>query len=316
MVFRLEMVGGVEPGRMLPILVDRPRVFHIGGQDLDAGVVEVSLNEGMCMVKNSSLRPVLVNGEERQVATLADGDLLRIGMDEFRVLRDAEEPVTCGFCQACCLPQESWSDGQEHLCAICLASGTIPVVPRSSEGIEVGASLAPAQLPVRSISDRRRRVISATMPAQIASKPGLLTRLSGVFSQRHRRHREVALRQERRHLLEEIGRLALSGSLFGLEEHQVVALQSGRGLNVPPNSQPRKSLERWRELRERVNLIDAEITAVRRQLGLGPDPETSLGRCELRAGVKGREERVYATLDAMETNDYLLAVEEPPLIRA
>ncbi len=311
MAFRLEMLGGLDPGRKIPVWVDRPRVFRIVRQGLDAGVVEVSIIDGMCVVQNSSLRPVLVNGVECQVATLSEGDLLRIGKDEFRIRWDADEEVTCFLCNACCLPQESWSDGQDHLCAICLASGSVPVTPPSDE-IEVVDPLASSGRPPRPISERRRRAISATMPVQIASKPGLLTRLSGVFRQRHRRHREELLRQERRELLEEIGRLTLSGALFGLEENQIAALQSGRGLQVAPESQSRKSLERWRELRERANLIEAEITVIRRQLGLGPDPDiTVLARCELRAGVKGREDRVYAAMDAMETQDYLPAVEEP-----
>jgi hypothetical protein len=51
-------------------------------------------------------------------------------------------------------------------------------------------------------------------------------------------------------------------------------------------------------------LLDAEIGAIRRALGLGPDPEVhAQSSPTLRADQRVHQERAFATLDGMATDD-------------
>ncbi len=78
--------------------------------------------------------------------------------------------------------------------------------------------------------------------------------------------------------------------------------RAGRGL--------RDILDQWHSQRERIIVIDAEIAAIRRTLGLGPDPEAVLlPPPTLRPAVREQQERAFATLDGVGTetlgSDYI-----------
>ena len=96
----------------------------------------------------------------------------------------------------------------------------------------------------------------------------------------------------------------LAAHALGLPDHAFADLLAGRTVTIRPEEISRAPLERWRELTERVALLDAEIAVVRQALGLGPD----LGAVRLtaphaRVDLKQREERVFATLDALTTQE-------------
>lgn len=286
MTIRLEAVGGKSAGRTIPVVANRPRIFKVVKQGRDAGEVTVELVDGRCVVTNRSERPVLVNGKERDRAVLGHGDTVVIGKDTFGVV-DSEPPT-------------------ESL----RASGYHPTPTAAGDhatgGLEV---VEPDSKPAGEADPhRRRKSISASMHSVVEpeAKPNLLNRMSSVFSARSRadRSREEELQRERTRLLEEAGRQVLAGHALGLPEQVFSDLLAGKAVTIRPEEVSRGSLDRWRELTQRVSLLDAEIAAVRRTLGLGPD----LGAVRLSAPMarnqlRKQEERAFATLDALTTQE-------------
>ena len=186
--------------------------------------------------------------------------------------------------------------------------------PARSPDEESTTSLAPPKQ-ARSESDRQRkqRRLSASRLAQVepanVGKPGLLSMVGSVFSNREERRRLDTLDEERRGLIEQAGRLALSEhNGFGVPEHLMGALLKGVVVTLRIQDLTIQAVERWRALRQRVALIDAEIAALRATLGVGPDPGIVNPPEPLRADRLERQNRTFAALDAVGTED--LAGEE------
>ncbi len=285
MTIQLEAVGGKSAGRTIPVLVSRPRIFKVVKQGRDAGEVTVELVEGRCVVTNRSERPVLVNGKERDRAVLSHGDTVVIGKDTFGVVDS--EPQTASQRASGYHPTPAAADHP---------TGGLEVVEPDSK---------PA---TESDPHRRRKSISASMHSVVEPepKPNLLNRMSSVFSARSRadRTREEELQRERTHLLEEAGRQVLAGHALGLPEQVFSDLLAGKAVTVRPEEVSRGALDRWSELTQRVSLLDAEIAAVRRTLGLGPDlGAVRLSAPTARNQLRKQEERAFATLDALTTQE-------------
>ena len=290
MAITLQALEGSSAGRSIVIRPGHPRVFKVVKQGRQAGQVTVEIVAGACVVVNESERPVLVNGVEKRRAGLSHGDTVVIGKDAFR-LDDPDSVVdTRRFATA---PD---SDPQP-----------LPVVPAAgSSGIEV---IEPVVKNASSDSDlhRRRKSISASMHSAVDQpKQGILNRVSSVFSARTRadRTREEGLQRERSQLLEEAGRQVLAGHAMGLPEAVFADLLAQRAVTIRPEDVSRAALARWCELTQRISLLDAEIAAVRRALGLGPD----LGAVRLtapagRTQLRQAEDRAFAALDALTTQE-------------
>jgi hypothetical protein len=309
MALHLEGIDGLSVGRPIPILAGRPRTFKVVKHGHDAGEVTIEIHDGSCVVTNRSQRPVLLNGVEVHRAVLSHGDQVTIGKDLFRVVDD-EVATTVHT-----------ANGQPDP-----ASGYHPSpAPRQDSGLEVVEPAArhphpptpPAPLARQpepeskpaSDSDRirRRRSISASMHSVVDQpKPTILNRVSSVFSTRARsdRTREEELQKERTHLLEEAGRQVLAGHALGLPDRVFSDLLDGRTVTIRPDEVPRAAIDRWHELTHRIALLDAEIAAVRRSLGMGPDlGAVRLTAPQARGVLKEREERVFSELDALATQE-------------
>ncbi len=348
MTFQLEYLDAKAHLRPIAIKAGKPRVFKVVKQGRDAGAVSVELHEDTCTVTNRSQRPVLVNGVECDHAALAENDVVVIGKDSFRVKRaDATgETVRIGAghgsgndspkvahlattCTACDGPFEAelgLAEGAKRICATCLDQrGTAKHVAQSTPtGAELTAESEPEVVEpatsgrAHSDSDlhRRRKSISASMRSAVDQpRKTMLNRVTSVFSPkaRHSRSHEESLQQERRQVLEEAGRQVLAAHALGLPEQAFSDLLAGRTVTIRPEEIARAALERWRELAERVALLDAEISAERLSLGLGPD----LGAVRLTAprardDIKQHEARVFATLDAWTTQELAPDAESPP----
>jgi hypothetical protein len=77
-------------------------------------------------------------------------------------------------------------------------------------------------------------------------------------------------------------------------------LLAGQAAQIRP--QDMDGLQKWREDRQRLVRLDAEIAALRAALDLGPDPEAVvLTTPSLRSTEQAHEERVYATMDQVST---------------
>lgn len=298
MAVHLEAIDSKVSSRPITVIAGRPRVFKIVKHGHDAGNVTVEMLDNQCIVTNRSERPVLINGTELTRSMLVHGDTVVIGKESFRVVDDTPseediiEPVdlnrVSGYQPTPSLQRRSDTPSPPAL------------APRVHETAEAKES-------AESDRQRRRRSISASMntPSE-PPKATILNRVSSVFSSktRNERQKEEELQKERHQLLEEAGRQVLAGHALGIPDGVFADLLAGRAVTVHPGEISRGALERWRELTQRVALLDAEIAALRRTLGLGQD----LGAVRLtaptaRSLLKEREDRVFATLDALATQD-------------
>lgn len=335
-LIQLEPLAAKSVGRPIAINEGKPRVFKFLKQGVDAGSVTVELINGQCVITNRSQRVVRVNGDERTRAVLASGDEVVIGKDTFRVHALHQEMTSpametgraSGYhptpvmwlCRACEVSFEAPTGAlaaATRICPACVKKGiTLEDVPLRPAAREAHASNHESKViepPItgKSTSEsdrhRRRRSISASMHSVVEPpRKTILNRVSSVFSAKTRseRVREEDLQTERHQLLEEAGRQVLAAHALGLPDQAFSDLLAGRTVTIRPEEISRAPLERWRELTERVALLDAEIAAVRQTLGLGPD----LGAVRLTAphardDLKQREERVFATLDALTTQE-------------
>lgn len=285
MPIELECVAGSIPGKVIAVQGDRPRIFRILRKGVEAGLVEVEMLDGQCVVTNSSERPVLVNGVERRRWVLVHGDQVVIGKDTFRV-REVDE-------------------------------GIIPIPPRHAPPDQLDILEPPSQSspdpapsptpsPNSSDSDRRRRAISASASTTVESdRPsGILRRVQSVFGQRGERQRLDQLVKERQALLEEAGRLSFGEGFLGLPAQVIADLVAGRRVDLRPEEINRSGVDRWRELRERAQLLDTEINLLRREVGLGPDPEAVLQPAPApRVSNRLLADRVFTALDAQRTEE-------------
>lgn len=159
-------------------------------------------------------------------------------------------------------------------------------------------------------SDRQRqsRRISASRLTAVepAQREGLLSKVGKVFGRRDERHQRLAdLEASRAALLAEAGRHALgAGGSLGLPEKAVQALLSGGSVTVGAGDLSQTDLERWRAQRQRMILLDAEIAALRKALGLGSDPQMhQQSSPTLRPDQKAMQDRAFAALDGLSTDE-------------
>lgn len=176
--------------------------------------------------------------------------------------------------------------------------------------------------PIRPSTDsdriRQQRRISASRMAAIeptSQSSGLLKRVSAAISGRAERQRLEQIEAERRAVLIEAGRLALSeGSSLGLSAESVAALNRGKQVTLRPAQLA--GLARWRDDRQRLVRLDAEIAALRQALGLGADPDAViLTTPRLRSDEQAKVERAYATMDAVGTQEMDGDAADPPTRR-
>ncbi len=184
--------------------------------------------------------------------------------------------------------------------------------PGGDSTVELLAPAAekPLEETASSDSDRQRKSrrisasrLSAVEPAQ---KQGLFNMVSKAFGRRDERHQRLTeLETARAELLAEAGRHALgAGGSLGLPEKTVSTLLAGGTVTVSANDLSQADLGRWRAQRQRMVLLDAEIAALRRGLGLGSDLQLHVQSSPTaRPDQKAMQNRAFATLDGLSTDE-------------
>ncbi len=192
-----------------------------------------------------------------------------------------------------------------------ILSGAGDVTPLANRRLDPSAGSRAGEVP-SSDSDRMRnsRRISASRLTAVepagSGREGLLSKVGRVFGRRDERYKRLEeLQAERLGRLAEAGRLALGPGLgLGLGEALVATLLQGGSIALSAADCSTIGLEQWRALRQRLDLLDAEIAALRRLLGLGPDPESTLQQSPtLRVDGKRQQERAFAALDGLSTDE-------------
>lgn len=164
---------------------------------------------------------------------------------------------------------------------------------------------APAK-PGSEADQRQQRRISASRMTAVEPQPsasGILRRVSAAFSNRAEKVRLDELEAERRTALAEAGRRSLAdGTALGLPPEVLNALNRGQAVTL--KAEQATTLARWREDRQRLVRLDAEIAALRQVLGLGADPDAViLVTPTLKSDEKQKTERAFATMDAVGTQE-------------
>lgn len=311
-------------GKHLPISSTRPATIKTNKGSDDVGEVLVAVTGMRVQLTNHSRIRCTIN--ERlapEMAHLSDGDLLAIGKQSFKVVI---APIICTVCDKVFDQVDrvkAWSDGQRHVCCQCLAKGvrpanlanTGPVIPDvvtdeldafEDNSDHETTTPAVAALP-QGGSDRHRqqRRLSASRLAQVDApepKNGLLSKMGQVFSSQKDRKRLELLESERRALLEQAGRLALSeNNGFGIPNHLYNPLLKGVQVNLRLQDFSIMAIERWRAIRNRLTQLDAEIGAARAQLGLGSDRSVALPPMPLASDQRAQMDHTFELMDALAT---------------
>lgn len=406
MPLHLEGRSAAVAGRRLTITREKPFIIRTKTTN-HTGEVQVLFSEGCYRLDNRSHMRCRINGTDQRQGVLADGDGLEIGKDHFAVVIEPDtRPVTraptdeqdahdtqslspvsldehlpselaatvvCAVCDARIVAgtrgNGSWSDGERHICARCLAKGVKPdhlprpfaaispsaITPVAGSPVLPEAVAVPAEdsrasssssrilasmpdvasdsttdlkpppgasdegAPSSADSDRQRqsRRISASRLSVVepAQREGLLSKVGKVFGRRDERHQRLAgLEADRAALLAEAGRHALGhGGSLGLPEKVVAALLAGSTVTIAGADLSQTDVERWRAQRQRMVLLDAEISALRKALGLGSDTQMhQQSSPTLRPDQKAMQDRAFATLDGLSTDE--LARPDPQVI--
>lgn len=247
------------------ILLKVRRAGHPGGE------IAVGIKDGKPFLDNRSEAVCMVNGIERAAALLSPGDQLQLGAQQFRLIG---------------------------------LDGDVEVVEPQ---VDPRAERAPDPAATDSDRQRNQRRISASRMASIdggqqTGASGLLKRVSAAFSGRAEKSRLDQLEAERRDALLQAGRRSLGdGSALGIPATVMSQLQ--RGGTVRLDAKELEGLATWREDRQRLVRLDAEIAALRQALGLGPDPDAVvLTTHVLRSTELAKVERAFATMDEVGTS--------------
>ncbi len=156
-------------------------------------------------------------------------------------------------------------------------------------------------------SHRQRRRISASHEAVLSTpenqKQGLLGRVGKAFRRRDERLEKLeALEEERRELLAVAGRFALEnqGGL-GLPREFLVKIFKGTTIEISYEQLTKSHIDHYRQLRDRLLFLDADIDACRIDMGLAPENRNTLEKLHLRADHEAEEENAFQAMDGVAT---------------
>lgn len=256
-----------DDGKRVRIDPGKPLILKVKRGDQPGGEIAVGMKDGRPFLDNRSSAQCTVNGSDRAAALLSAGDRLQLGALHFRVVATA---------------------------------GQLDVVEPVAQAPRPTAGAPPTE------SDRQRvqRRISASRMTAVepqTQSSGILKRVSAAFSGRAERQRLDELEAERRAALVEAGRRSLGdGTALGIPPDALSRLQRGQAVTLQPAELD--GFARWREDRQRLVRLDAEIAALRQALGLGPDPDAVvLVAPNLKSDERAKVERAHATMDAVGT---------------
>lgn len=287
MEFALEAASD---GRRIRIKTQEPLLLKVKRGNQPGGEIAVGMKDGQPFLDNRSSAVCQVNGIERAAFLLKPGDELQLGAQCFRLVQLGHDIEVIE-----------------------------PAVAAPAVATPVAAKPAPAQT---NDSDRQRqqrrisasRMASVEAPANATS--GLLKMVSSAFTGRAEKQRLDQLETERRAALVVAGRRSLSdGTALGLPGRVMAQLQRGQAVTL--RAEDLDGLARWREERQGLVRLDAEIAALRQTLGLGPDHDAVvLSTPTLRSSELAKDERAFATMDAVGTQMLDPPPAAPPMRQA
>lgn len=289
----IRCTSGPHAGRELPLRVDKPLQMEIRKHGEAAGAICIAREGGAWIFTNRSSVTSEVNDQAVERAELAHGDRIRVGKLELEAVLAAADPNKDETEPS--LPALNGSPADDD-------PSTPPGLRiRAGAGSDGGTDDAgrppteedlPAPPPVREVelqhpteedlapasigAARNNRRISASRLASVDTperRQTLLHRVGQVFRRRGEQDgRLEALEDERYELLFACGRRALQeqGGI-GLPRDVLARLSRGERVELAPEDLDQPALERYRRSRERLVFLDAEIAALRDELGLGPD---------------------------------------------
>lgn len=286
-------------GKQLRIDPSQPLTLKVKRGNQPGGEITVGVKDGKLYLDNRSTATCMVNEIQKAAASLHQGDRLQLGTMAFIVVA-----IQSGNDLEVVEPRATTGG----------AASKPPAVPMTAMYRAPSAAAAnrtPAPEAPRSSSDsdrqRHQRRLSASRLTAVESNStqssGLLKRMSAAFSGRNERQRLEQLEQERRTALAESGRRSLGdGGGFGFSTEAMSLLQNGESVTI--KAEDLDGLAQWRSDRQRLVRLDAEISALRQVLFLGPDPDAVLLTTPvLRSDENVKTDRAFATMDEVGTQD-------------
>lgn len=218
-----------------------------------------------------------------------------------------------------------------HSLEVDVDAPTDELTPHAAQGSASSSSeIAPTQayaqsakgtssqpLPGRPVEGRSRRRISASSissidapPTNAAGSGGIIGKVTRVFRRRasdddhNERDRLQELEDQRHDLLADAGRLSLSrwGGM-GLPQDLLARLSRGESVVLGLADCSRPEIEAWRTRQRQLAHLDAEIAAIRQELGLGSDPALPVAQLTLGTEARALENRAFLASDALLTED-------------
>jgi len=245
-----------------------------------------------------------------------------------------------------------WVDGPFRICSNCLTKGVRPqhlTAWRHSLEVDVDAStdefnevagvethaqganrprrtISSGPIPALSSESRPRRRISASANASVentsakgGNSGGIIGKVTRVFRRRASedgsldRERMEDLENQRAVLLAEAGRLSLTQmGGQGLPVGVISQLSHGQPVAFTIDDCDRSALSDWRARQRQLAHLDAEISAMRIEMGMGSDPALPAAQVTLRTEERALENRAFLASDALLTEDLGSYVPEDP----
>jgi len=239
----------------------------------------------------------------------------------------------CSVCDGPFTRSDGWSGNGQRICHNCIEKGvrpdhlphargqtnapeplampeaeTAPRPPVRQATVETTISRAQPRGAAKIEARHAAKRISASRLSVVEpdnASGGILRKMSSLLGNRGDKSRLELLVKQREEVLVEAGRLSMgAGGILGLSESTLQNLLDGKTVTIDPEELSGSALDQWRSERERILVLDTEIAALRRALGLGHDPDSILLPAPpLRAEVREQKDRAFLTLDGVSTEN-------------
>jgi hypothetical protein len=308
MPIAIRCLEGPHAGKQIALVGGKPLQLEVRRQGGTAGMLAFAASPKGLMFTNSSPIESEVNGTDRRHAVLVHGDRVRVGKMLFEACLDGDLKALIA---AAGTGKDETEPGLEAL-----PEEATPAAldgKQSTVAYNRNGSARPqimSEDPTPTAGNRSSRRISASRMAAVdlpePQKEGLLSRVGKVFKRKEEGDQRLnELEDEREGLLQLAGRLALERlGGFGLPGNLLHRLTAGQEVTLRLEDMGHGARESYRRHCELLAYLDAEISARREELGLGPDPSLAAMRnIPLQTEHAERRESAFKAMDNLMTDE-------------
>lgn len=302
MPISIRCLEGPHKGKQVVLTGGKPLQLEVRKAGGSAGMLAFAASPQGLMFTNSSPVDSQVNGTIKRHAVLVNGDQVRVGKMLFEACLegDLSELTATG---------DGKDETAPNLEALIDEPSPTPGSGKQATVAYQRPPIAPDD-PTPSAGNRVSRRISASRMAAVdlpePQREGLFSKVGKVFKRKDEGDARLAqLEEERCQLLQFAGRLALERvGGFGLPRDLLQRLGSGQQVSLDPGDLAPGERETFRRHIELLAYLDAEISARRDELGLGPDPSIrAMRNIPLQTEHAERQESAFQAMDSINTDE-------------